>query len=101
MLWKNRKRIVSIYGYTDQVHIGMHKNKDGFWETIFGKKLSDGAYVHWAKNEPNNGGAPNVGTEDCASLYNIDGMNDVFCHRELAYICERPLHFQGRPFRKV
>ncbi|XP_003426493.1 hemolymph lipopolysaccharide-binding protein-like [Nasonia vitripennis] len=68
----------------DETLLGFHElfQKDD-WVTTLDQPFSSLGYANWREGEPNNLG----GVEHCGSYYK-DGLNDVPCTKEIAFVCK-------------
>lgn len=63
---------------------------DGKYVTVDGRSLKQAGYEKWAKGEPNNALGHD---EDCGSMNNIGLLNDIFCSKKYAFVCELDIIF--------
>ncbi|KAJ8715424.1 hypothetical protein PYW07_009906 [Mythimna separata] len=72
--------------WKDVAFIGAHNwGEPADWRTIHGETLSEAGYDNFRKGEPNN----SPPGEYCLSIYRDAKLNDLWCDREAAFICEK------------
>ncbi|XP_041857535.1 CD209 antigen-like protein C [Melanotaenia boesemani] len=64
------------------------KEREGIWKWVDGTSL---ILTNWDTNQPDNGGDPQWGDEDCVQLRNfgMKSWNDVNCTASMWWICEK------------
>ncbi|KDR10086.1 Hemolymph lipopolysaccharide-binding protein [Zootermopsis nevadensis] len=85
-IWEKTHNFSNIE-YKEFIFLGLRRGTDGSFITYTGVPLNETGYQVWAKNEPNNAG----GDESCLSMTDTGGLNDAYCERKLAFMCEREL----------
>uniref|UniRef100_A0A2A4J280 C-type lectin domain-containing protein n=1 Tax=Heliothis virescens TaxID=7102 RepID=A0A2A4J280_HELVI len=72
--------------WKDIAFIGFHDwGSWGDWRTIHGEKLSEAGYDKFSGGEPNNA----TTGEHCGSIYRSALLNDLWCDKPAAFICEK------------
>ncbi|XP_075986852.1 uncharacterized protein LOC142983722 [Anticarsia gemmatalis] len=72
--------------WKDVAFIGFHDwDEHGDWRTIHGQTLQEAGYAKFSPGEPNNSTAG----EYCGSIYRTALLNDLWCEKHFAFICEK------------
>ncbi|XP_045448985.1 C-type mannose receptor 2-like [Melitaea cinxia] len=72
----------------DKIYVGMHDFYDpGVWRTIHGVKIEEAGYAEWSEHQSNN----LTYGRHCGAMMNTLGLNDLWCDKSVAFICEKSL----------